>query len=323
MLFNQTKSMFQKKLLTAFFISWSCLGFGQELPTEKSEEHLQIKGTNIFMVPPTYYYPAEDFKGFQNPKNTSSAIMVIEIPGPFSEVTKGFNPEMMSEKGMKLISKKELTVGEYPALLIELDQEANGITYTKHVLIYGNEQATTLINGMFIKDTPYVGEKIKHSILTTYVDSAIVSDPRANLKYTINEQTGSLKFVYVMGNGMLFNRDLKIPTESDDKASLITDQSYAKLEIKDQKAFCINRLKNYPDDFSVISSKGIKAIEIDQLRGYELYAQSNTDKKEEMYQVILFNEDGGYYLFAGTYLAGNQKAITDIKNVIQSFKRKK
>jgi len=41
-----------------------------------------------------------------------------------------------------------------------------------------------------------------------------------------------------------------------------------------------------------------------------------------MYQVILFDNEGGYYLFVGTYLAESEDAVTDIKNVIRTFKRK-
>jgi hypothetical protein len=121
---------------------------------------------------------------------------------------------------------------------------------------------------------------------------------------------------------MLFNRDLKTPTESVDKATLLTDKSFVKVKIINEKLFCISKLKKYPDDYSVIPSKGINDIEIDNLKGFELFAKNNGKENEEMYQVILFDKDGGYYLFIGTYVTGNEKAISDIKNVIQTFKRK-
>ena len=95
------------------------------------------------------------------------------------------------------------------------------------------------------------------------------------------------------------------------------------VEIKNEKLFCISRLKKYPDDYSVIPSKGINEIEIDNLKGFELFAKNNDKENEEMYQVILFDGNGGYYLFIGTYITGSEKAISDIKSVIQTFKRKK
>ena len=314
--------MIIKIRITTFLLLISVLGFGQELPTEKTKYHQQINGTNIFMVPPDSFYLSNNFKGFQSSLDPNSMIMTMEIPGPFSEVTKGFNKEMLKAQGMELKEKEDIKVAEFKGLLIELDQEANGMIYSKQILIYGDEKSTTLINGVYLKDSLQLGEKIKQSVLTTYINSEIESNPRGALNYTLNENASSLKFKAVIGNGMLFNRDLKTPTESTDKASLVTDQSYAKAEIDNKKLFCISRLKKYPDDFSIIPAKGINDIEIDNLKGFELFAKNNSKENEEMYQVILFDTNGGYYLFVGTYLTGSKNALTDIKNTILTFKRR-
>lgn len=317
------KFMGHKIGLLFFLLTISVLGFGQELPKSKSNKHVRISGTNIFMVPPESFEPSGNFKGFQNPADQTSMIMITEISGPYVEMTKGFNPEMLSANGMELKTKEEIKVAEFNGLLIELDEPANGMEFSKHILIYGDEKSTTLINGVYLSDSLELGEKIRESILTTIVDTEVISDPREALNYAVNEELGSLSFHAVIGNGMLFNRDLKIPTESADKATLLTDKSFAKVEIEDKKVFCISRIKKYPDDYSVIPSKGINEIEIDDLRGFELYAKNSDEVDEEMYQVILFDNDGGYYIFVGTYLTGSENAINDIQKVINSFKRKK
>jgi len=41
-----------------------------------------------------------------------------------------------------------------------------------------------------------------------------------------------------------------------------------------------------------------------------------------MYQVILFDTDGGYYIFVGTYLAESKKAVQDLSAIIKTFSRK-
>jgi len=70
-------------------------------------------------------------------------------------------------------------------------------------------------------------------------------------------------------------------------------------------------------------SKEINKIEIDGLKGYALYAQNEEGAAEEMYQVILFEEDGGYFIFMAVYLAEHRKtALEDLKKLILSFKRK-
>lgn len=315
--------MIKRIKTTTLLLSISFIGFGQELPKEKTEKHIQINGTNIFMVPPISFESSSNFKGFQNPTDKTSMIMTMEIPGPYSEVTKGFNSEILKAKGMELKIKKEIKVAEFNGLFLEIDQPANGMIFSKQILIYGNEKSSTLINGVYLKDSLQLGKKIKQSVLTTFIDLEIESNPRESLNYTLNENLGSLKFKSVIGNGMLFNRDLKTPTESLDKATLLTDKSFARIAIENKKIFCISRLKKYPYDYSVIPSKGINEIEIDGLKGFELFAKNNDKENEEMYQVILFNQNGSYYLFVGTYKVGSGQAISDIKNIIQTFERKK
>jgi len=296
---------------------------GEEvLPIERSEHHVPIKGTNIFMVPPDTFEPSKNFKGFQNPTDPTSMIMVTEVPGPYSEITKGFKAEMLKERGMELLSKKEIKVTGFEGMLVELDQPANGMIFSKLILIYGNEKASTIINGIYLKEATELGARIKKSILTSFIDSEWKKNPRIALGYAIREHVGDLKFHSVFGNGMLFNRDLKTPTESVDKATLIADKSFAKVAVEDYRLFCTNRLEQYPGDYEVIESKGINEIEIDRLEGFELFAKNKADEQEEMYQVILFNKKGGYYLFVGTYLATSEKAIADIKKVIWTFTKK-
>lgn len=309
--------------LTAVFILCSLFSFGQELPKVKTEKHLGINGTNIFMVPPDSFKPSANFKGFQDPLDPNSMIMIVEIPGPYPEIAKGFTTETLRTNGMELKTRQEIKVAEFDGMLIELDQSANGMVFSKQVLMYGDEKSTTIINGVYLKNSSQLGKKIRESILTTVIDSKTKSNPREALDYSLNEKVGSLQFHSVMGNGMLFNRDLKTPTESPDKATLLTDKSFAKIDIGDKKQFCISRLKKYPDDYSVIPRKGINEIEIDELKGFELFAKNNNNESEEMYQVILFDNNGGYYLFAGLYLQGSNTAISDIKNVIKTFKRKR
>ncbi len=290
--------------------------------TEPTEDHILVKGTNIYMIPPKGYVESSNFKGFQNPEDQTSMIMVVEIPGPFNEISKGFNAEMLATKGMKLISKKEVSINEFNGYLIDLEQDANGLIYAKNILIYGDNNSTTLINGIFLKNSKETEIIIKESVSSTVIDNEVKANPREVLGYSLDEKAGNLVFVSVIGNGFLFNRDGKTPTQSDDIATLIADRSYSKAEIEDHKQFCISRLSEFPDDYQIIDKKGINEIEIDGLKGYELYAKNLDRENELFYQVILFQEDGGYYIFVGTYLENKESALKDIQKIIITFKQK-
>jgi len=152
--------MIKKIRLTILLLSISLTAFGQELPKEKSKEHKQIEGTNIFMIPPISFKPSSNFKGFQDPDDPTSMIMTMEIPGPFAEATKGFNSETLKTNGMHLKTKNEIKVGGFSGLLLDLDQPANGMIFSKQILIYGNEKFTTLINGIYLKDSRQIGQEI-------------------------------------------------------------------------------------------------------------------------------------------------------------------
>ena len=287
-----------------------------------TKDHILVQGTNINMIPPQYYIESTNFKGFQNPNNQTSMIMIVEIPGPFNEISKGFNAEMLASQGMKLISKTEMSINEHKGYIIDLEQDAGGLTYAKNILIYGDDKSTTIINGVFLKNSKETEIKIKECINSTVIDNEVKVNPREALDYALDENIGNLVFVNVIGNGFLFNRDGKIPTQSDDKATLITDKSYGKTKITNNKLFCVSRLKKYPNEYQIIDKKGINEIEIDGLKGYQLYAKKLNAENELLYQVILFQEDGGYYIFIGTYLEEKENAINDIQKIIMTFKRK-
>lgn len=313
--------MIKSTILSILTVLIVQISIGQNLNdfTKPTEKHVLVKGTAIFLIPPGGFELSDNFKGFQNPEDPTSMIVIVEIPGPFSEVSKGFTPERMAPRSMKLNEKKEVLVNGMEGCLIDLEQEANGLVFSKSILVYGNEQSSTMINGVYLKDSIDLGVAIKESIHSIVLDTSLEINPRKELDYDLDENAGHLKFINVMGNAMLFNRDGKTPTASDDKASLISDKSFAKAEIVDKKSFCISRIKKYQEDYQIITDKGINEIELDSLKGFELYAK-NAD--EEVYQVIVFGNDGGYFILFGTYVPGSDNAIADIKNVVKTFKRK-
>ena len=289
-----------------------------EAPTE---DHQQIPGTQVYLIPPEDFDSSPNFKGFQNPEDPTSMIMAVEIPGPYAEVSAGFNEEQLLSRGMDLKIKKAIQINGYQGLWINLDQEANGMTFSKHVLIYGDSAATTLINGVFIADSVQLGEAIQVSMESIFLDRELEVNPRETLDYTLDESGTKLRFLNVMGNAMLFNRDGLTPTESEDKATLIVDKSFAEVDISDPESFCISRLSQYPDNFEFMRENGLEEVEIDGLQGYGLYA-INEELEEEAYQLILFREEGGYFLFFGSYKPEAEQAKADIMKLIKSFKRK-
>ncbi|TRZ42321.1 hypothetical protein [Robertkochia solimangrovi] len=294
----------------------------QQFPKSVTEDHRLIAGTNISVIPPDGFEAATAFKGFRSPEDDASMIMVVTIPGPFSEVSKGFSPEMMETRGMELKQKTAVEISGYDGFLLRVDQGAGALKFSKLILIYGDERSSTILNGISPDYDEATFESVKNCVLSTVVLRDMEVDPRQGLDYTLDESGGGFKFVSVTGNGMIFNRDGQIPTQSEDQATLVCDRAYSNAIIKDKKLFSLSRLKKLPEDYSIVPETGINEIILDGILGYELFALRVEEPASALYQVILFPEEGGYYIFLGQYQAEFPSAAEDIKELILTFKTK-
>lgn len=313
-----------KYLVSLFF----CL-FLTTLPAQSlndfikaTDNHQLIEGTNAYLVPPAGFIVSENFKGFQNPDDPTSMIMLMEVPGPISEVTGGFTAEAMATRGMELLRKDSIKVGALTGFLIEMNQSANGMTFTKTLVVYGNEEASSLINGISLKDSVQLTEQIGQSIKSLFVNEELTVDPRAGLSFTLNEIAGELKFVSVVGNAILLNRTGTIDADNHDPLSLIVDKAFQLVDISDQEAFCLSRLEQYPEPYKLRKGKKLVPVKLAGLEGYELYATNEENRDESIYQLVLFPENGGYFLFLGDYPTEDKKALKQIKKVVETFRIK-
>ncbi len=57
-------------------------------PVENQDEYINFPAVGIKLVRPDGFDDAENFYGFQQ-QDMQSSVMVVSIPGPFSEVTRG------------------------------------------------------------------------------------------------------------------------------------------------------------------------------------------------------------------------------------------
>ena len=123
-----------------------------------------------------------------------------------------------------------------------------------------------------------------------------------------------------MSGSLLYSTDGKIPTE---KPTLIVGNSISKVSSQNQKQYAEERLKKLPrGEFNVI--KEINNITIDNLKGYEIIADGKTkdDNSELVYQVMLFNDKGDYYIIVGIAKEEFQKNLDTFKKIAKTFKRK-
>jgi hypothetical protein len=298
-------------LITALFIG--PLSFGQ------TTKYVKIPGTKCSLVPPAGFVAATNFSGFQEPE-TGSSIMINQLPAPYQTVVDGFTAEALKARGMTLVSKQAIDFNKSKATLINLTQAANGANYLKQILVFGDSKETVLVNGIYPESARINEAKIKEALLSTVYDPAQDDDLAAAAAFSIDTRNTEFKIVKFISGSLLYSTDGQIPTE---KPTLIVGGSTGKVAAGQQKQYAEDRIKKLPrGEFNLI--KEVKEVTIDNLKGYEIVAEgkSKDDKTELVYQVMLFNDKGEYYIILGQAKEDREKNLATYRTIAGTFKRK-
>jgi len=285
----------------------------------QTEKLTKVLGTKCSLIPPSGFVAATTFSGFQNAE-TGASIMINELPAPYQSLVDGFTVEALKSRGMILIKKQTIDFNGSKATLINLTQPANGTTYIKQMLVFGDTKGTVLVNGIYPEASKEIEPQIKEALLSTVYNSLQNDNPLEAATFTIDIKDTDFKLIKYMSGSLLYSTDGKIPTE---KPTIIVGNSIAKVPSQNQKKYAEARLKKLPrGELNVI--KEIKEITIDNLKGFEIVANGKTkdDKAELVYQVMLFNDQVDYYIFVGQSQEEFEKYLESFRKIAKTFKRK-
>ena len=300
------------------------VGYGQGLigSPEKTTAHQNIRGTKTWIIPPSNFTVTDNYKGFYNPNDKLAMLMLTEMPAPYGKFSESFKiMEKPLPNGMQITDIKKYSMpGQSGAMFITINQLSQGLIFKKYALLFGDSLSSTMIVGIYSKDSVETGEKLKRSIMSVYQDSNQAIDARAGLSFTLNEVNSIFKFDNVIGNGLIFSGK----SSPRDKLSFIADKSFMEYNIENKKAFCISRIKKLPfENINIDLKRGLTDVEIDGLKGYELYAEvqkKGSTSQEYIYQLILFDTTT-YYAMIATFAQPSESTINSIKQFAKSFKR--
>ncbi|MFT4018843.1 MAG: hypothetical protein QM668_17905 [Agriterribacter sp.] len=290
-----------KKILLLAFLFCGQIAFTQ------TEEHIKVPGTKCSLIPPADFVAAANFSGFQNAA-TGASIMINELPTPYQSLVDGFTAEALKSRGMTLIKKQTIDFNGSKATLIDLSQSANGTIYLKQMLIFGDTKGTVLVNGIYPETSKDIEAKIKDALRSTVYNPSQNDNPLEAATFTIDTKNTDFKLIKYMSGSLLYSTDGKIPTQ---KPTLIVGNSLVKVPTENQKKYSEERLKKLPG--GALNEKG-----------YEIVANGKTKegKTELVYQVMLFNEMGDYYIIIGQAKEEFDKYLESFKKVAKAFKRK-
>jgi hypothetical protein len=310
-----------KKIILSFCFL-ACVSATNAQLLTKTDRHLPIKGSKVFMIPPKGFLEAKNFSGFGQ-ESTNSSIMVSSIPTSYFKMVDAFTEPMLKTRKMNLISKSIAKVQQYDGMMFDITQIANDVLYQKYVLMFGDSTNTILVNGLYPKDMPELDSLIKNALLSTFYENLKLVDHEKEANFSINTLASSMKFATSISGGLLYTSDGKLPVKTEnDNAMFTVAQSLGYFNSADQKKSAIERLKTLPrGDKTNIES--ILPITVNGLNGYSIKAwgvDSNSEK-ELVCQTMLFAKDS-YYILIGMATNNFEKYVQEFSQLTKSFKLK-
>ncbi len=301
-----------KKIIYILILLVFCFG------NTNAQKHVSILGTKFSLIPPNGFTSASNFSGFQNVENGSS-IMIMELPSSYFEISKAFTAEALKSNGMLLKSKEKIDFKGKEATYLEVIQAANGITYLKHVLIFGDETKTVTVNGIYPESFKEIESEIKTSLFTITYNDAQNEDPFDAVKFSVDTNETDYKFLKYLSGSLLYSEDGNFPT---DKGIFMVGVSVGKFPKSNHKQYSIERLKKLPNG-ELSKVKEINPITIDNLNGFEIIANGKNaaSQDEIVYLVMLYNESE-YYILLGQASNDQKKNLKNFKQIAKTFKLK-
>ena len=133
-------------------------------PCSAAPGRSQVPGTDISMAAPEGFRASTRFHGFEH-TDYLATVMVVDIPGPVSEIQKGMTREGLASRGMTLISSETRAWNGEDAVLLQVSQKAQGIDFLKWILVSGSERSTTMIVGSYPVEKKDLSAPIQKAML--------------------------------------------------------------------------------------------------------------------------------------------------------------
>jgi hypothetical protein len=280
---------------------------------------VQIPGTKCRLAAPDGFTASASYSGFQHTR-TGAFIMVNEVPAPPAAIASGFNEAAMKKGGMTLLNTEKTSVRGEAATLYTVTQLSNGTSYTKYLLLFGKDSASTLITAGFPQHAAENADALKAAILAIDCDPEPSTDPLAAAPFTLNTAGSNFKAIRFAGGNLLYSTEGKVPTN---KPVLLVGSSHGKTAISSRKTFAEERLKKLPGgDKTTIRTSA--EVSIDGLPGYEIIAEGGGKDgiPALIYEVVLYKEDGSYFVIVGQSNEQVAGLTETYRTLAKTFRRK-
>ena len=206
-----------------------------------SAQVTRVTGTSVALAPPLGFVASDRFPGFER-ADLQSSVMVTEIPGPVSELSRGMTAATLATRGMTLISSAKQVVDGRSVLLLKVSQSATGMTVYKWIVVSGDAKTSVMIVGTFPKEhESEIGDAMKESLLTArWTAAAAPPDQFEGLPFRVSPTT-SLKIAGRMSNMLMLTESGEMRPQGPNAALFVVGTSVAPADLSDLRAFATTR----------------------------------------------------------------------------------
>ena len=281
----------------------------------------RVTGTSVALAPPPGFVPSDRFPGFER-ADLQSSVMVAEIPGPVSDLSRGMTAANLATRGMTLMSSTRQVIDGRSVLLLKVSQAAPGMTVHKWMVVSGDAKTSVMIVGTLPKEfESEIGDAMKHSLLTARWTAA-APDPFEGLPFRVSPTT-SLKIAGRMSNMLMLTESGQMVPQGPNAALFAVATSLGPADVSDLKTFATTRASQTNQLKGLrVSEQG--AVAIGNEAAYELVAEGTdaaTGRLVTLYQVVL-PDPQGYVLMQG--LVASTRAtmmLPEFRKAANSFRR--
>jgi len=254
----------------------------------KTDKHINIPGTRLYIVPPEGFTIASTFVGLK--KDDYSFFQVYDlVGGDYYTNAATFSKEKFEKKGAKVFDYKEFNMNGFPAKYIFMQGDPNAYAIS---LVFGDTTFSTMIMAVFPSTDDKTSEQVQNAIKTIFYDKNLKIDPFATASFTLDESKSIFKFSKASAGMFMYaigGEDKK--SFNDEPFVTVTempnDQAMTSKEISEMLVASLEKYGLTEKEFKNISTKDVNGYP-----AYEVEIYCNIQGKSSLlYQLIIAGKE--------------------------------
>jgi hypothetical protein len=291
-------------LVVTLLVSCGKSTITEQINIAKSDKHIKIAGTNVYVIPPAGFGPtatAEELVDF----STAARISISQQATPFSSSN---DVQEVNDS----TTRKDIRVNQYEGIYVSTWVNE---TFLKEALSFGNDNVTVRVAATIPTADTVVINKVRLALRSVVLVDEKIPDPSDDAAFKVDISKTNLKFTRLINGMLIYTESGSMLGESN--FSFVVAFSYgmtATPERYEAVAEEYLRTEIYYNDIRIRSSV---AVTIDGKPGYAITAegtQTDTHTKDLIYLVVLYKNDGAYVMLgtASKDVEDNLKMFTQV-----------